>query len=87
MVQSHDMSDFQGFDLGGVERIEVRSFVIGPGQSAELVEATVEIWRHNAAEPETHRYEFGEGRGMTVAGLQALVTAINRWLRQRREEG
>ena len=79
------MADFAGFDVSGVERIEVRSYTIGPGRSAELVAITLDVYRRGANAPEVVEVEFPPSKGPTLAQMEALVRAVNR--RSRREPG
>ena len=78
------MSDsFGGFDLGDVIELRIRSYTLGPGRSAQLVAIGLELDRDGSATPELVEIDF-EAEGPTLAAAQALVTTVNRRLREKR---
>ena len=79
------MSDFvEGFPLGGVVEVRVRSYTVGPGKSAQLVAIELEVWRDLAVEPEPVEVTF-ERVGPSLATAQAVVASLNRRLKERRD--
>ncbi len=79
------MSFFEGFDLGTVVEVRVRSYTLGPGSSAQLVALGLEVQRQGSAEPELVEIDF-EDEGPTLATAQAVVVTLNRRLQERRGE-
>lgn len=78
------MSGFGGFDLTGVVEVHIRSYTLGPGNTAQLDAIGLEVWRAGSAEPELVDVGFEEA-GPTLATAQALIAALNRRLRERRD--
>lgn len=79
------MSFFQGFDLSGVAEIRIRSYTVGPGNTAELHGLGLEVWRAGWTEPELVDVVFEDEAGPTLATAQAVVTLLNRRLRERQD--
>lgn len=77
------MSSFGGFDLSGVVEVRIRSYTVGPGDTAQLDAVGLEVWREGSGEPELVDVDFVEA-GPTLATAQAVVAALNRRLQERR---
>ena len=75
----------EGFDLGRVREVRIRSFTVGPGQSAQVIALVIEIWVEGSPEPELVEVDYGD-EGPAVASVQAVMRNVNRQLRERRGE-
>jgi hypothetical protein len=73
------MSLFEGFDLGDVVEIRIRSFTVAAGGSAQLVAIELDVYHADIDEPEVLAVDY-HGDGPTLAGAQATVRTINRLL-------
>ncbi len=79
-------SFFEGFDLGNVREVRIRSYTVGPGRSAQLLSLGLEVEREDSPEPDLVEVDFEE-EGPTLATAQVVVARFNRRLRERRGEG
>ncbi len=82
------MSSFvEGFDLGKVREVRIRSYTVGAGRSAQLTAVALEVWWDNSPEPGLVEVDYGNDDGPALAAVQATVRAVNRQARLRRGEG
>lgn len=77
---------FEGFDMGRVVRLRIRSYTVGGGGRAQLTAVELEVWFDGADEPEIRSLDYGDA-GPSLAAVEALVAAVNRWLRERLDQG
>lgn len=73
------MSMFEGFDLGDIAEIHIRSYTVAAGGSAQLVAIELDVYHVGTDEPEVLAVDY-HGDGPTLAGAQATVRTINRLL-------
>ena len=77
---------FEGFDLGSVREVRIRSYTVGAGRSAQLVAVALEVWRDNSPEPEVIEVDYGDD-GPALVAVQVMVRAVNRLAQVRRGGG
>lgn len=77
---------FEGFDMGRVVRLRIRSLHGRRWWTGPANRRRTGVWFDGADEPEIRSLDYGDA-GPSLAAVEALVAAVNRWLRERLDQG